>query len=44
MHADGRYAYTAAANISLPADGVVHDSFTLTISDGHGDIGSVTWR
>lgn len=41
MHADGRYAYTAAATISLPTDGGVQDSFTLTIGDGHGDIGSV---
>jgi hypothetical protein len=42
MHADGSHAYTAAANISLPAEGVVQDSFARTIRDGHGNTGSLT--
>jgi VCBS repeat-containing protein len=37
MHADGSYSYIANNNISLPADGIVQDSFMLTITDGHGN-------
>jgi VCBS repeat-containing protein len=40
MHADGSYTYSAAANISLPKDGIVQDSFTVTVSNGHGNTGS----
>jgi VCBS repeat-containing protein len=42
IHADGSYTYLANANISLPADGVVQDTFTFSISDGHGNTGSAT--
>jgi VCBS repeat-containing protein len=35
MHADGSYSYIAKNNISLPADGIVQDSFILSITDSH---------
>jgi VCBS repeat-containing protein len=37
MHADGSYSYAALNNIALPADGIVQDKFTFSVTDGHGN-------
>jgi len=42
MHADGSYSYAALNNIALPADGIVQDKFTFSVTDGHGNTGQAT--
>src|ERR1700691_2526518 len=39
MHADGSYSYVALSNLSLPADGVLQDTFSFSVTDGHGNTG-----
>jgi VCBS repeat-containing protein len=37
MYADGSYSYAASSNIALPVYGIVEDSFTFSVADGHGN-------
>src|SRR6266404_142776 len=39
MHADGSYSYASLTNLSLPADGILQDSFAFSVADGLGNTG-----
>src|SRR5258708_1199360 len=42
MHTDGSYGYVANSSISLPAAGIVQDSFSFTITDTQGNTTQAT--